>query len=237
MSWWPSSRIGRGIGCAFAGLLAFALMCCPVSATGQSGSTPIVYQGQGDEPQIALTFDDGPHPIYTAQILDILSQYHIHATFFVIGENVELCPEMLQRTVNEGHEIGNHTQTHPLKSLSREQMERELSDCEATIGEWIDCRPHLFRPPGGILSGTLTALAEDYRYRVILWSVDTRDWAHTPVAQITKTVLDEVGAGDIILMHDGIKSNSPTPEALRILIPELLARGYRFVTVSELLEG
>ena len=237
MSWWQSSRIRYGIWVTLIGLLALGVFCYPVNATGQSGSTPIVYQGQSNEPQIALTFDDGPHPMYTAQILDILAQYDIRATFFVIGENVDLYPEMLQRTVSEGHEIGNHTQTHPLKSLSREQMERELSDCETTIGEWIDCRPRLFRPPGGILSGTVTALAEDHRYRVILWSVDTRDWAHTPVAQITKTVLDEVGAGDIILMHDGIKSNSPTPEALRILIPELLARGYRFVTVSELLEG
>jgi chitin deacetylase len=114
-------------------------------------------------------------------------------------------------------------------------MEEEMANCETTIAEWIDFRPRLFRPPGGILSDTVTALAEDHRYRVILWSIDTRDWAHTPVNQITKTVLNEIGAGDIILMHDGIKCNSPTPQALRILIPILLDRGYRFVTVSELL--
>jgi peptidoglycan/xylan/chitin deacetylase (PgdA/CDA1 family) len=217
-------------------ILTASAVPCAVSATVQEGSTPIVYQGQGDEKRIALTFDDGPHPKYTAQILDILAQYGVRATFFVIGENADLYPEMLQRTIAEGHEIGNHTQTHPLKSLTWEQMEQELSDCEATIGEWIDCRPRIFRPPGGILSGTVTALAEHHRYRVILWSIDTRDWSHPPVEQITKTVLDGVGAGDIILMHDGIKRNSPTPEALRIFLPELLARGYRFVTVSELLE-
>lgn len=221
--------------CLFLGL-ACAVACCPVGATGQRDSTSIVYQGGGEDPRIALTFDDGPHPEYTAQILDILAEYGIHATFFVIGENADLYPELLQRTVAEGHEIGNHTQTHPLKNLSREKMEQELSACETTIGEWIDCRPRLFRPPGGIISGTVTALAEDHRYRVILWSIDTRDWAHTPVKEITKTVLDGVGAGDIILMHDGIKSNSPTPQALRILIPILLERGYRFVTVSELLD-
>ena len=240
MNWWCRSRLKqrkRRWLLLFLGLaLILALTPCPVGATGQGRSTPIVYQGQGDERRIALTFDDGPHPEYTAEILDILAEYGIRATFFVIGENVDLYPEVLQRTVAEGHEIGNHTQTHPLKNLSGEQMEREISECESTICEWIDCRPRLFRPPGGIISQTVTALAEDHCYRVILWSVDTRDWAHTPVERITKTVLDEVGAGDIILMHDGIKSNSPTPQALRILIPILLERGYRFVTVSELLD-
>ena len=234
MNWW---RRRRGVArlCLFICLLC-ALATCPVSATGQNGSTPIIYQGQGNEPRIALTFDDGPNPQYTAQILDILAQYGVHATFFVIGENVDLYPELLQREILEGHEIGNHTQTHPLKNLTREQMEQELSDCETTIGEWIDNRTHLFRPPGGIISQAVMTLAEDHSYRVILWSIDTRDWAHTPVDRITKTVLDEAGAGDIILMHDGIKRNSPTPDALRVLIPALLARGYRFVTVSELLE-
>ena len=232
MSWWRSKRLFCLCLCL---IMIACVVPCTAGATVQGGSTPIVYQGQGDEPQIALTFDDGPHPQNTAEILDVLAEYGIRATFFVIGENADLYPEMLQRTAAQGHEIGNHTQTHPLRSLSREEMEQELSACEATIGEWIDCRPLLFRPPGGILSESVTALAEDRCYRVILWSIDTRDWAHPPVEQIVKTVLDGVGAGDIILMHDGIKNNSPTPEALRRLIPVLLARGYRFVTVSELL--
>jgi peptidoglycan/xylan/chitin deacetylase (PgdA/CDA1 family) len=235
MNWWHRSHVGRGARFLLCVGVACAIACYSAHATDHEGSTPIVYQGQGDEMQIALTFDDGPHPLYTAEILDILAQYGIPATFFVIGENADLYPEMLQRTVAEGHEIGNHTQTHPLKNLTREQMEEEMANCETTIAEWIDFRPRLFRPPGGILSDTVTALAEDHRYRVILWSIDTRDWAHTPVDQITKTVLNEIGAGDIILMHDGIKCNSPTPQALRILIPILLDRGYRFVTVSELL--
>ena len=235
MSWWRSKR--HIIRLAFLLNLLCAAAVIPICAAGAYGSTPIVYQGEGSEPRIALTFDDGPHPQYTAEILDILAEYDVRATFFVIGENAERCPQLLEREVAEGHEIGNHTQTHPLRDLPREQMEAEISACEATVGEWIDRRMHLFRPPGGILSQAVMTLAESRRYRVILWSIDTRDWAHTPVEQITKTVLDEVGAGDIILMHDGIESQSPTPSALRILIPELLARGYRFVTVSELLEG
>ena len=117
-------------------------------ATGQGG-TPIIYQRDNGDRNIALTFDDGPHPTYTAEILDILAEYGIHATFFVIGENAEQYPDLLQREMNEGHEIGNHTQTHPLRNLSREQMEQEISACETTIGELLDRRTHLFRPPGG----------------------------------------------------------------------------------------
>ena len=123
MNWWCRSRLKqrkRRWILLFLGLaLILALTPCPVGATGQGRSTPIVYQGQGDERRIALTFDDGPHPEYTAEILDILAEYGIRATFFVIGENVDLYPEVLQRTIAEGHEIGNHTQTHPLKNHYR----------------------------------------------------------------------------------------------------------------------
>ncbi len=214
-----------------AGLVAVACLLHPVS----QGRAPIVYKGQNEEKKIALTFDDGPHPTYTPQILDILKEYDIPATFFVIGENVDRHPDLVSRAVAEGHEIGNHTQTHPLKQLTDEQMEAEISACEATIAECIDCRPRLFRPPGGILSETVTALADMHRYRVILWSIDTRDWAHTPVEEITENVLRHVDAGAIILMHDAIDAPSPTPQALRLLIPILIKRGYQFVTVSQLL--
>lgn len=218
--------------------VAVSLLCAvlvhPASAAGQGGS-PVIYQRDNGDRNIALTFDDGPHPIYTAEILDILAEYGIRATFFVIGENAEQYPDLLQRELTEGHEIGNHTQSHPLRNLSREQMEQEISACETTIGELLDRRTHLFRPPGGIISQTVMALAEHHSYRVILWSIDTRDWAHCPVPDITKNVLDHISDGDIILMHDAIDKPSPTPDALRVLIPELLAQGYHFVTVSELL--
>lgn len=227
--------VRRGILMVVAVCLLCGMLISPVAATGTGVSDAAIYHHANGECNIALTFDDGPHPTYTAQILDILAEYGIRATFFVIGENAQANPSLLERELAEGHEVGNHTQTHPLRNLTREQLEQELSSCETTIGELIDERPYLFRPPGGILSQTVMTLAQDHHYRVILWSIDTRDWAHTPVEQITKTVLNEVGAGDIILMHDAIDAPSPTPEALRIFIPELLARGFHFVTVSELL--
>ena len=235
MNWLRSSLIRKLLYIAAAGGLICCCLSASVYAVEDDHVTPIIYQGQGSDRNIALTFDDGPHAVYTEEILDILAEYGIHATFFVIGENVDRCPSLLEREVAEGHEVGNHTQSHPLKNLPQEQMEAEISACEKTIGEWIDQGTRLFRPPGGIISQTVMTLAESHQYRVILWSIDTRDWSHPPTEQITKTVLEQVSAGDIILMHDGIDPPSPTPAALRILIPALLAQGYRFVTVSELL--
>ena len=236
MNWSHSRHFFHRLVCVgLVGILSALSLIYPVSAKAVSYAAPIVYQGQGIDRNIALTFDDGPHALYTAEILDILAEYGVHATFFVIGENVDRCPELLAREIAEGHEVGNHTQSHPLKNLPQEQMEAEISACETTIGEWIDQGTRLFRPPGGIISQTVMTLAESHQYRVILWSIDTRDWSHPPTEQITKTVLEQVSAGDIILMHDGIDPPSPTPAALRILIPALLDQGYHFVTVSELL--
>ena len=108
------------------GLLAFCL-ASSASAEEASQAAPIVYQGQGGDRNIALTFDDGPHALHTAEILDILAEYGVHATFFVIGENADRYPELLEREISEGHEVGNHTQSHPLKNLPHEQMEAEIS--------------------------------------------------------------------------------------------------------------
>jgi peptidoglycan/xylan/chitin deacetylase (PgdA/CDA1 family) len=116
-------------------------------------------------------------------------------------------------------------------------MQEEISSCEKAIsGVWN--RPvHYIRPPEGKMNDTVRRVAGKLDYRIILWDVDTRDWAHTPPAEITRHILDTVQAGDIILMHDFIGHDSPTPEALRMVIPALLERGYSFVTVGELVEG
>lgn len=190
-----------------------------------------------DAGRIALTFDDGPHPKYTEEILDILAEYNVKATFFVIGENVAAYPELVEREMAEGHEIGNHTQTHPIGSSSEEKLEKEVLLCESAIDEVLDRRPYLFRPPGGVLNETIMGIARRHHYDVVLWSIDTRDWAHTPSDKIVSGVMKNIDGGDIILMHDFISKDSPTPEALRILIPKLLEEGYQFVTVSELLSG
>ena len=185
---------------------------------------------------VALTFDDGPHPRLTPIILDILKEYGIRATFFLVGENVELYPELVRRIHEEGHEIANHTHSHVESTkVAIDRMEEEVLRCEAAIGSVVDVRPTLFRPPQGAFTEELGALCDSLGYRVVLWSIDTRDWCHVPAEEISLSVLKKVRDGDIILMHDYIGHDSPTPEALKKIIPALLRRGYRFSTISALL--
>ena len=195
-----------------------------------------VYSHNNDSMRIALTFDDGPHYKYTAEILDILAEYDVKATFFVVGMLAERYPELILRELAEGHEIGNHTWSHPkLGNISESTLSNELLKTERVLNEIADYRPKLFRPPEGNTSKIVESVAEKNDYSIVIWSVDTLDWAHTPTDKIVKTVLDKTKSGSIILCHDFIGSNSPTPDALRIFIPELLQKGYKFVTVSELI--
>ncbi len=198
----------------------------------------VFYRKANDNMEIALTFDDGPHPYYTPVILKILEEYGIKATFFMIGENVKYYPAAAEAVLAAGHEIGNHTNHHRgLKSMSDKDILKEIEGCEDEIFALGEYRPQFVRPPEGAMNDQVREVVRDLNYRIILWDVDTHDWAHTAPAEITRHVLEEIDAGDIILMHDFIGHNSPTPEALRMMIPELLARGYKFVTVGELLDG
>lgn len=186
---------------------------------------------------MALTFDDGPSPVYTEEILGILAEYGVRATFFVVGENAERYGDLIRAEYEAGHEIGNHTYSHQnLRKLTETETVREIERTERAVYENLEVRTRLLRPPGGIFGEALCKAALALDYTVVCWSVDTRDWAHTPVNAIVENVLSSVKEGDIILFHDQVGGKpSPTPEALRILIPALLNEGYEFVTVSELI--
>ena len=187
--------------------------------------------------KIALTFDDGPHPHLTGQILDILEQYGVRATFFMIGQNVENYPDAAREVIRRGHEVGNHTFSHTaLAKLSESDVREELERCEDALDRHCDYSPRLFRPPQGLLSEAIDSCARQGAYRLILWSLDTRDWEIKAPDHIVSSVLSRVQSGDIILMHDYVGVNSGTPQALAILLPALLERGFEPVTVSELLE-
>lgn len=187
---------------------------------------------------IALTFDDGPHPGLTVRILDILAQYDIKATFFVIGKNVKNYPDVLRQVIDEGHEVGNHTDTHlNLKQADITRAEKEIVDNHNRVLELCQYNMTLLRPPKGAVSTEVARISHELDYDVILWSIDTRDWEHRPVDKITSHVMDNVVSGSIILFHDYISYKSPTPEALKRMIPKLIEAGYNFVTVSELLES
>ena len=202
------------------------------------GKEDNVYCGADTKEKIiALTFDDGPHPRYTDEVLDVLKKYSVRATFFAIGENVALYPEQLMRAASEGHEIGNHTYTHPsLKKMSAEDLKAELVKAEKAIESVTGEKPRLFRPPEGCCNKTVVECANQLKYTTVLWSVDPRDWSSPPVESMVANVMNNVRGGAILLFHDYNSSRrSPTPAALGQIIPALIDRGYSFVTVSELL--
>lgn len=198
----------------------------------------IVYSFAGGtaKPRIALTFDDGPHPRYTPQILDILGEYGVSATFFSVGSNAENYPHLIRRIHEEGHELGNHTHNHfHVAKLSREQLCADIESAQEVLERLSDTDIRFFRPPEGVCTEDVKSYCEQKGMIIVLWSVDTRDWAHTPLEQICENVRSNARDGSIILMHDFIGKNSPTPAALRRIIPMLQELGYEFVTVSQLL--
>jgi len=186
---------------------------------------------------IALTFDDGPHEAYTPEILDILREYGVKATFFIVGKNCEEHPELAARIIDEGHEVGNHTYSHlpNIAKADEDTIMRELLRVEDTLHELRGYRPRLFRPPGGVYNVTLDRVATQLNYTAVLWNVDTHDWRCPPSPKIATEVIKKVKPGYIVLMHDYVMGKSNTPAALRIFLPRLIELGYRFVTVSELI--
>lgn len=187
--------------------------------------------------KIALTFDDGPHPSQTKEILDILARYEIRATFFMVGVNIENYPEAAKAVIAAGHEVGNHTYSHAkIGKMSELEVDRELEACEGLLVDLLGYEPHLFRPPQGALSDAIESCSFEHDYRLILWSLDTRDWEVKNAGRIATNVLSNIKGGDIVLMHDYIGTHSRTAQALEAMLPELISRGYEFVTVSELLD-
>ncbi len=191
------------------------------------------------EKLIALTFDDGPDPEETPLILDLLSQYQAKATFFVLGKKVEQYPELAAREVLEGHEIANHTYTHRYfnRPITREVLNSEITRTDEAILRATGQKPVLFRPPGGYYGQAVVDGAKQAGYKTVLWSwhQDTEDWNRPGTEKIIRKVLTNARNGDIILFHDHVEGKSQTAAALQKILPELSNRGYRFVTVSELM--
>ncbi len=199
-------------------------------------NSSVYCRAQEKSGRIALTFDDGPHYKYTEEILDILKKNDVRATFFTVGTNAERFPELIRRELSEGHEVANHTYSHKhMAKLTEAEFKNEVEGWENVIYEGHGYRSDLFRPPEGILTdGEKQAIAE-LGYDVVLWSIDTRDWAHNKVERIVDTVISDVTDGSVILFHDFVSGDSPTPEALEMIIPKLKEMGYEFVTVSQLM--
>ncbi|KWX74898.1 polysaccharide deacetylase [Paenibacillus riograndensis] len=188
---------------------------------------------------IALTFDDGPDPSETDQILDVLQQYNAKCTFFAIGKRIATYPDVARRVITEGHELANHTYNHVYfkKPVSEQQIQEELELTEKEIIKVSGRHSSLFRPPGGMYDETLVDVSNSMGLKPVLWSwhQDTRDWNRPGVYSISSRVIRNARNGDIVLFHDHVHGQSQTREALKIILPELQKQGFRFVTVSELI--
>ncbi|NNE92188.1 MAG: polysaccharide deacetylase family protein [Verrucomicrobiales bacterium] len=187
-----------------------------------------------DRKVIAITFDDGPHKDNTPRLLDILKERNIKATFYVVGDMVKYNPHILRRTVEEGHEIGNHTVTHgTLSRMSNFGVRKELANAHKAIVEVTGIAPRTMRPPGGaIKSEQKKWMLKEFGYPTILWSVDPQDWKRPGASVVTRRLVEGASPGGILLVHD---LHKPTVDAMPSTLDQLLAKGYEFVTVSELL--
>ncbi len=186
------------------------------------------------QPVLAMTFDDGPSPALTPKLLDILKERNIKATFFVVGRNAKAYPDIIRRMVAEGHEIGNHTWTHPsLTSRSDDQIRSELQQSEDALVAAANYRPHLIRPPYGAINARIKQLMfSEFGYSTIMWSVDPQDWRRPGVGVVTSRLVNGAHPGAIMLAHD---IHAATITAMPGVFDQLLAKGYQFVTVSQLL--
>lgn len=197
----------------------------------------IIWDIQTTEKVVALTFDDGPHPKYTEQVLDLLKQYGAKGTFFIVGQHAEKNPQVVLRTFEEGHEIANHTYTHPYtKSVSK--IIQEIKQTNDTIYSITGYSPKLFRPVEGYYTEEIVKEVVKAGYKIVMWSwhQDTEDWKDPGVNVIVKKVLEGVEEGDNVLFHDGGGNREQTVKALEKILPELQKEGYKFITITEMIK-
>jgi len=189
-------------------------------------------RGNPARKEIALTFDDGPHPQYTPRLLDILRREKVRATFFVVGKMVDKYPQLVQQEIADGHEVANHTYHHlRLPTLSPEGIARELRSGSLAIARAIGSTTNLFRPPGGEYDERVIAVVKRLGYAMVLWTDDPGDFAKPGAKVIEQRTLGRVRNGAIILLHDG---SQQTLEVLPNMLRRLKAQGYSFVTCSEM---
>lgn len=191
---------------------------------------PNIVELDSSKKTVALTFDDGPNK-NTLSILDTLKQNHASATFFMVGTNVNIFSDTVKRISDEGHELASHSYSHKsLLHVKNEELDKEINEVSNMVKNITGVDIKLLRPPYGSINGEIR---EKYPYSYILWSVDPEDWKYKDANVVKEHVLDSVEDGDIILLHD---IHYTTAEALKLILPELYARGYQVVSVSKLAE-
>jgi peptidoglycan/xylan/chitin deacetylase (PgdA/CDA1 family) len=191
------------------------------------------YSGDPSRGVLSLTFDDGPHPEYTPRILDILKTYGVRATFFVLGQNVKQHPEIVRRMVREGHQVANHSYTHPsFVKVRQTTLDKQIEDTNKIIEEVAGVLPTSVRPPYGALNDrVIGSILDKHGLNIIMWSVDPQDWRRPGIDVVVQRVMDGAKPGSVILLHDIHKQ---TAQALPSILTGLLAKGYQFATIDQL---
>jgi peptidoglycan/xylan/chitin deacetylase (PgdA/CDA1 family) len=197
--------------------------------------TPLIRVGGSRAREVALTFDDGPST-YTPRILRVLAQWHVPATFFVIGREARAYPQFVRAEARAGNEVGDHTQTHaPMSALSAGGQHAQIADAADAIRAAGAPFPKLWRPPYGLFNSTTISILRSLGMLMVMWTVDTSDYARPGVSRIEYTALSGARPGAIILMHDGGGNRSETVASLPKIISALRRRHFKLVTVPQLL--
>ena len=193
----------------------------------------VIHSGPETGNQIALTFDDGPTPGVTDRILDELKKRGLHATFFMIGARVELAPDLARRVLAEGHEVGNHTFTHPkLSGLSDVQAEEEVDKTQDVLLNLLGHQATWFRPPYGDLRKNQEPMLAKKGLSIVYWSLSPSDWARPAPAKIIESILEDIKPGSIVVCHD---MHRETADCMSDLLDQLLERGLKTTTLTNVL--
>ena len=220
--------------------LLLSVLGCKNEMTTNEGKAKVYYHYKTVEPYLALTFDDGPNKVQTIKTLDILDKYKIKATFFMIGENIEYQKDIVKKVFDKGHEIGNHFYTHDnLNDLTKQQIKENILKTNELIHSITGKTPKIVRPPYGIVNDNLKEVCAELKMSIILWTADkdSKDWALTKDSEIINNVTKKVTNGDIFLFHDGNKKYTNTLSAIDVIIPQLQKKGYKWVSISKLIEN
>ncbi|MEA1962547.1 MAG: polysaccharide deacetylase family protein [Bacillota bacterium] len=200
----------------------------------------VITRVQTDQKAVGLTFDDGPDPTNTTAILDTLQKHHAKATFFVLGAKSEEHPQLLQRMVKEGHEVGNHSFRHAdYSQKSSDFLKDDITRTNHTILQITSTKPAFVRPPGGFLSYDLVDIVKKESQRIAYWSYETdcRDWMNGKTASsIANHIVQNIQPGQIIILHDGCPNSMQTASAVSMILDQLTEDGYQFLTMTELLK-
>ena len=220
-------------------IILFLSSCSRQTVDGKAYAK-VYYHCKTIQSYLALTFDDGPNKVQTIKVLNILEKYNVKATFFEIGENIEYQKDIVKKVYEAGHEIGNHFYSHEnINKMSKDEIKTSIVKTNELIYSITGKMPKVVRPPYGIVNNTLKEVCAELNMSIIIWTddKDSKDWNKTKDSEIINNVTKKVTNGDIFLFHDGSKTYTNTLSAIDVIIPQLKNKGFKWVTISQLINN